>query len=72
MACEATAFARAGLVGNPSDGYFGKTISFIIRDYRARVSLYEAPEVEIVPSLQDRSRYASLRDLVDDGRANGY
>ncbi len=72
MACEATAYARAGLVGNPSDGYFGKTISFIIRDYRARVSLYEAPEVEIVPSLQDRSKYASLRDLLDDVRSNGY
>ena len=30
----AHAHARAGLVGNPSDGYFGKTISFIIRNFR--------------------------------------
>ena len=29
------AFARAGLIGNPSDGYFGKTISFIIRTFCA-------------------------------------
>jgi glucuronokinase len=35
------AYARAGLVGNPSDGYFGKTISFIIRDYWAEVVLDE-------------------------------
>ncbi|MFP4501086.1 MAG: mevalonate kinase [Candidatus Hydrogenedentota bacterium] len=72
MACEATAYARAGLIGNPSDGYFGKTISIVIRDYWAKVSLYESPELEIVPSRQDRSCYASMRDLADDVRANGY
>ena len=27
MAVESVAYARAGLMGNPSDGYFGKTIS---------------------------------------------
>ncbi len=72
MACEATAYARAGLIGNPSDGYFGKTISFVIRDFAAKVSLYEHPEVEIVPSLQDRSQYGSVHDLVADVRSNGY
>jgi len=72
MACEATAYARAGLVGNPSDGYFGKTISFVIRNFAAKVSVYESPEVEIVPSLQDRSKYASIRDLADDVQSNGY
>jgi len=72
MACEATAHARAGLIGNPSDGYFGKTISFIIRDFAAKVSLYESPEVEIVRSFQDRSQYSSMKDLVEDVRANGY
>ena len=72
MAVEATAHARAGLVGNPSDGYFGKTISVIIKNYAAKVSLYESPEVEIVPSFQDRSKYASLRDLVSDVQNHGY
>ncbi len=72
MAVEASAYARAGLVGNPSDGYFGKTVSFVIRNFSAKVSLYENPEVEIVPSFQDRSRYASIRDLVDDVRMQGY
>ena len=28
------AYARAGLIGNPSDGYNGKTISIIIRLHR--------------------------------------
>lgn len=72
MAVEAAAYARAGLIGNPSDGYFGKTISIIIRDYCAKVSLYEHPEMMIVPSFQDRSQYQSVRDLVDDVRNNGY
>jgi len=72
MACEATAYARAGLIGNPSDGYFGKTISFTMAEFGAKVSLYEHPVVEIVPSLRDRSSYASIRDLVDDVKQFGY
>jgi len=72
MAVEATAFARAGLIGNPSDGYFGKTISFVIRDYAARVTLYESPELDIVPAVQDRSRYKNLRELINDVESNGY
>jgi glucuronokinase len=72
MACEATAYARAGLIGNPSDGYFGKTISVTLRDFAAKVSLYENPSVEIVPSVQDRSDYASMADLSADVVDNGY
>ena len=72
MACEATVYARAGLVGNPSDGYFGKTISITIPDFAAKVSLYESPELQIVPSVQDRSTYKSMGELVSDVKANGY
>lgn len=72
MACEATAYARAGLIGNPSDGYYGKTISFVIRDFAAKVSLYESREIEIIPSLQDRSKYKSAADLYEDVKNNGY
>lgn len=72
MACEATVYARAGLMGNPSDGYYGKTISVLFRNFAAKVSLYESPEVEIVPSVQDRSKYASVHDLTEDVKKNGY
>ncbi len=72
MICEATAYARAGLVGNPSDGYFGKTISIIVRNWAAKVTLYESPEIEIVPSFQDRSKYSSMRELREDVRLQGY
>jgi glucuronokinase len=72
MAVEATAFARAGLIGNPSDGYFGKTISISVRNFAAKVSLYENAEIEIIPSFQDRSKYSAVHDLVDDVRQQGY
>ena len=72
MICEATAYARAGLIGNPSDGYFGKTISLAIRDFSAKVTLYESPELEIVPSFQDKSKYGSLNELREDVKLQGY
>lgn len=66
------AFARAGLVGNPSDGYNGKTISFILRNFAAEVILYESPEIEIQPNQRDISRFDSLASLASDVRAHGY
>lgn len=67
-----TAYARAGLVGNPSDGYNGKTISVIVRDFSARVTMYEWDELEIVWSQEDRSRFRSIRELAQDVRQHGY
>jgi hypothetical protein len=53
MIIKTHAFARAGLVGNPSDGYFGKTISFVIRNFKATVQLWESPRFEIIPTHGD-------------------
>ena len=53
------AYARAGLLGNPSDGYHGKTISFSVRNFWAEVVLYEWDSVEIV--LADDDRANSIR-----------
>ena len=66
------AFARAGLVGNPSDGYHGKTLSLAIRNFHAEVTLYEWDEVEVVWSHNDRSRFDSVDELVNDVRLHGY
>jgi glucuronokinase len=66
------AYPRAGLVGNPSDGYFGKTISFAFSNFRAEVVLYETPELEILSSEKDRSCFDSLSALVKDVRLHGY
>ena len=72
MIIEARAYARAGFLGNPSDGYFGKTISVIIRNFGARVSLYETPELQIEPQEQDRHVFRNIFDLVDSVELMGY
>jgi glucuronokinase len=66
------AYARAGLVGNPSDGYGGKTISLSVGNFWADVVLYEWEDVELVWSQEDQSRFSSVRDLVEDVRRHGY
>ena len=66
------AFARAGLIGNPSDGFFGRTISLIVRNVFAEVVLYEWPQVEIIWSQEDHSRFDSISDLSRDVELHGY
>lgn len=66
------AYARAGLVGNPSDGYHGKTISISVRDFWAEVVLYEWDTVDIVLAEDDRARFSSVYDLARDVRLHGY
>ncbi len=66
------AYARAGLLGNPSDGYNGKTISIIVRNFWAEVVLYEWDTLEIVLAQDDRARFNSIYDLARDVRLHGY
>jgi glucuronokinase len=66
------AYARAGLVGNPSDGYHGKTISLIVPNFHAEVILYEWDNVELVWSEEDQSRFLSIYDLARDVKQHGY
>jgi len=72
MVIRKKAFARAGLVGNPSDGYFGKTISFIVRNFAAEVVLYETPELRIEPNDRDHSVFNSIQALSNDVAQFGY
>ncbi|MCX8107844.1 MAG: GHMP kinase, partial [Verrucomicrobiae bacterium] len=66
------AFARAGLLGNPSDGYHGRTLSVIVRNFCARVVLYEWDTLDIVLSANDRANFRSIHDLVRDVQLHGY
>ena len=66
------AYARAGLVGNPSDGYFGKTISFSIRNYKATIKLWESPHFEIILGPADYARYASVNEFLREQKLFGY
>jgi glucuronokinase len=66
------AYARAGLLGNPSDGYNGKTIAIIVRNFWAEVVLYEWGSVDIVQTEDDRASFRSIHDLAQDVRLHGY
>lgn len=72
MIIESRAYARAGLLGNPSDGYFGKTISISVRNFGAHVSLYESPELRIEEQEQDLNIYRNIYDLVESVSLMGY
>ena len=60
------AYARAGLLGNPSDGYHGRTISVIVRNFHAEVVLYEWDSLDIMLSANDRAHFRSIHDLARD------
>src|SRR5262245_38380964 len=66
------AFARAGLVGNSSDGYHGKTISIIVKNFHVEAVLYEWDDVELVLGPESQNRFDSVHDLVRDVKLHGY
>ncbi|MEZ5400796.1 MAG: GHMP kinase [Bryobacteraceae bacterium] len=69
---ETMAYARAGLLGNPSDGYYGKTISLLVKNFRARVILYPSARLEIKLSKADLPVFENLGDLYQTTRWRGY
>jgi glucuronokinase len=68
MAIVGEAFARAGLLGNPSDGYFGKTISVTVGNFRARVSLHPSPMLRI----EEHDELSGVDALVERVERHGY
>ena len=69
---RARSFARAGLLGNPSDGYFGKTISFSFTEFCVDLRLTESARLRFVPGEVDDATFDSPRQLVRDLRLYGY
>ena len=72
MIIEEKAYPRAGLVGNPSDIFHGKTMSLLFDRFEARIVLYETPELVIVPNERDQSRFASVERMLSYRRQFGY
>ena len=72
MMIRQKAYARGGLIGNPSDGYFGKTIALTFTNFRADVVLYETPQLEILPNIRDHSRFNGIAELANDVCLFGY
>lgn len=65
-------FPRAGFLGNPSDGYFGKTMSFAFSDYCVDLTLTESAKMRFVPGEVDDATFDSPEKLVRDIRLYGY
>jgi glucuronokinase len=65
-------YPRAALLGNPSDGYYGKTIAFPFDNFSAEVMLWETPELEILPAEYDSNVFNSISELAHDVKLYGY
>jgi len=72
MIVKTKAHPRAALLGNPSDGFYGKTLAFPFSNFSAEVVLYETPELEILPAEYDSNVFDSIRDLAEDVKLFGY
>nr|KYP44013.1 hypothetical protein KK1_034535 [Cajanus cajan] len=70
---EHKAYARVGFLGNPSDVYYGKTISFSLGNFCATVKLAPSDVLIIQPHpLHDLVHFASLSQLVHRLSSEGY
>ena len=65
-------FARAGFLGNPSDGYFGKTISFAFAEFGVDLYMEESSRLRFIPGEVDDASFDSMEQLVHDLRLYGY
>jgi glucuronokinase len=72
MSLVTEAFARAGLLGNPSDGYFGKIIAVTIKNFAARVFIRESPELRIEASAQDADVFKNSLEFLESVNLYGY
>ena len=72
MIIETNSYPRAAVIGNPSDGYFGKTIAFVFSNFIATVQLYQTPELEIKPQRLDGNSFKNMQALVEDINFAGY
>ena len=72
MIIKTSAYPRAALIGNPSDGYFGKTIAFTFSDFHAEAVLFESPEINIEPGVRDGTVFESVESLAYNVSKYGY
>ncbi|XP_068667770.1 glucuronokinase 1-like [Aristolochia californica] len=70
---EHKAYARIGLLGNPSDVYFGRTISVSIDNFWASVRLQPSDELLIQPHpIHDLVRFDNIHHLVSRLEKEGF
>ena len=72
MAIQTKSYPRAALIGNPSDGYNGKTIAFLFRNFSVDVELFESDELRLIPDERDSLVFNSIDYLYNEIRYYGY
>ena len=65
-------FARAGLLGNPSDGYFGKTLSFTFTQFGVELVMSESSRIRFQQGEVDDATFASMEEMSRHLRLYGY
>ena len=65
-------FARAGLLGNPSDGYFGKTLSFTFTQFGVELAMSESSRIRFQQGEVDDATFASMDEMSRNLRLYGY
>jgi glucuronokinase len=63
---------RIGFLGNPSDGFGGKTISFTFKNFQAEVVLWPSEELKFLSNLEDQDEFPSIADLYKNTQSQGY
>ncbi|KAK8738551.1 hypothetical protein OTU49_003931 [Cherax quadricarinatus] len=67
------AYARVGLMGNPSDGFNGKTVSLSIANFWAEVTITESSNLRLIPHpVNDPTEFGSMSDLYGISDKEGY
>jgi len=75
MIISSSVYARVGLAGNPSDGFYGKTLSACVKNWQAFVSIEPRGRegIIIMPNTaMDTLTYKSLQDLANHTEKYGY
>jgi len=65
-------FPRAAVVGNPSDGYHGKTIAFLFSNFETNVYLEPCDRLEIKSNSASKISFDDTESLHDYIRFHGY
>ena len=64
------AYPRVGLIGNPSDGYHGRTIAFTFKNFRAEILMGE--DSTRISFVNRESAFESVHELCSHIRHHGY
>lgn len=65
-------YPRVGFLGNPSDGFGGKTIGFPFRNFQAEVVLWPSEELKFLPNEEDADEFSNITDLYKSTQNQGY